>query len=93
MPFETLKDVMKYNPEWKLLFMTGQEAAFAYPALQGDTDYLHYWNYAKVNVKEASFSSINEGLERLKHGKTVIFLDKSMLKGYLKNNPTDWSFL
>ena len=88
LPFETLRDVMKSNPEWKLLFMKGQEAFFAYPAFQGDTDYLHYWNYAKVNAKDASFSRINEGLERLKLGKTVIFLDESMLKGYLKNNPS-----
>ena len=40
------------------------------------------------NPDEASFNDIKEGLDELKEAQTVIFLDDSMFKGYLKSNPT-----
>ena len=32
--FENLRDVLRAHPEWKLKFMKGNDANFAYPALQ-----------------------------------------------------------
>ena len=33
-PFENLRDVLRSHPEWQLKFMKGNDANFAYPALQ-----------------------------------------------------------
>ena len=86
-PLETLRDTLKAHPQWKLMFMSGLDAIFAYPARQGDPDYFHYWSYVQDNLKDATFLEISEGLNHLHEGDTVIFLEETMLKGYLKSNP------
>ena len=87
-PFETLRDTLQAHPEWKLKYLSGDEVSFVTPAVQGDQDYVTYWNYAQANLEEASFPEIKEGLAELKKGQTIIFLREGMLKGYLKKNPT-----
>ena len=86
-PLENLRDTLKAHPQWKLMFISGLDAIFAYPALQGDHDYVDYWSYVKDNPKDTTFLGISEGLNHLHEGDTVIFLEETMLKGYLKNNP------
>ena len=87
-PLDTLRDTLQAHPDWRLKFMAGGEIYFAVPALQGDPDYVAYWNYVQSNPEEASFPVIKDGLDELRQGQIVVLLDESMLKGYLKNNPT-----
>ena len=87
-PLETLRDTLQAHPDWELKFMAGSEINFVVPALQGDPDYVAYWNYAQSNHEIATFLGIKDGLDELMQDQTIIFLDESMLKGYLMNNPS-----
>lgn len=56
LPFDTIREVMRAYPTWKLQFLAGNEV-FIFPlALQGDPDYKEYYDRVLANPgKEKDF--------------------------------------
>lgn len=50
-PFNTIYDVMKAYPEWKLKMMNGDDVYFQYKALEGDVLYKEFYDRVKTNPK------------------------------------------
>jgi hypothetical protein len=85
-PFNSIFDVMKAYPDWKLMFLDGNEAIFAVTA-ENDPDYEKYWARVQESPNENKFKSLKEGLDIISKTQTVMYIDNAMLRGYFKANP------
>ena len=87
LPFNSIEDVMKVYPDWKLQMMTGNDVHFQYKALAGDPLYSAFWDRVQNEPEDTVFSNLKEGLDKLKTGRYVIHTMTGMLKGFFKSNP------
>ena len=87
LPFNSIEDVMKVYPDWKLQMMTGNDVHFQYKALAGDPLYSAFWDRVQNEPEDTVFSNLREGLDKLKTGRYVIHTMTGMLKGFFKSNP------
>ena len=86
-PFNSIEDVMREYPDWKLKMMNGNDVHFQYKALQGDTLYSEFWDRVTNLPEETVFHTLEEGLDLLKNERAVIHTFVGMLKGYFQANP------
>jgi hypothetical protein len=86
--FEDIKDVIPAYPEWKLVFLSGEESAFADKATY-DSDYANFWARAQSSPQDTTINSLEEGISLIAKEKDVMYVDKPMLKAYLAANPTN----
>ena len=88
-PFETERDVIRAYPTWHLRFKKGAELyVYAY-VLQGDTDYIAFWQRHLANPEGTTYKSEAEAIEHIQNGKTVIQSQENQFLGYLRSNPSD----
>jgi len=87
LPFNSIEDVMRVYPDWKLKMMTGNDVHFQYKALAGDPLYAAFWDRVQNLPEETVFSNLQEGLELLMKERAVIHTMTGMLKGFFKSNP------
>ena len=86
-PFNSIEDVMRAYPDWKLKMMTGNDVHFQYKALEGDQLYAEFWDRVLNLPEETVYSNLKEGLEVLQRERAVIHTMTGMLKGYFQANP------
>ena len=72
LPFETIRDVTRAYPTWNLMVNEGSEAIYRAKAMDGDRDYVGLVNRMDNAQDETLFSSIEDGLAKLKDGHNVI---------------------
>ena len=87
LPFETMKDVIRAYPGWKLLMQSGNEITFISKALDGDQDFNAFLDRIRDKPSETVFTSIEDGLAKLEEGPYVIHVQMGMLKGFFRANP------
>ena len=86
-PFNSIEDVMKVYPDWKLKMMVGNDVHFQYKAIQGDKLYAEFWDRVINLPDETVFNTLQEGLDILLEERAVIHTMTGMLKGYFQANP------
>ena len=86
-PFESIYDVMKAYPDWKLMTRPAYDIHFMSKVSQGDIDYVKFWKRVQENPEETLFDSVEEGMNKIYSGQFVIYLDRGQILGYIKANP------
>ena len=87
LPFETIKGVMKEYPTWNLMLNADAEALYRAKAKTGDPDYIDLVKRINNNPNKILFSSVEEGLLKLKEGRNVIHITEGYLNGFFHSNP------
>ena len=83
LPFENIHGAIQAYPEWKLLMMQGMESFY-----QGDDpDNIAFMERVNLHPKDMTFDTIENGIERLRNGHTVIHVGKEGFNYYINNNP------
>jgi hypothetical protein len=72
LPFNSIEDVMRAYPDWKLKMMSGNDVHFQYKAIQGDPLYAEFWDRVTNMPEETVFYSIEEGLDILMNERAVM---------------------
>ena len=54
-PFESMRDVMRAYPDWKLQMMAGMQVFFIYKVQDGDPDYVKFWDRVLNMPDETTF--------------------------------------
>lgn len=67
--------------------MEGNEALYQYKAHQGDPAYVKLGQRLASWPGETTFKSVEEGLNLLSTGRSVLHISEGMLKSYLKSSP------
>jgi len=88
-PFETMRQVMRAYPDWKLQLQPGMQVHFIYQAEDGDPDYAKFWD--RVNrLPEETFYALQEqtdGLQRMRDDFLVVLCEEASLRGFMNTNP------
>ena len=87
-PFNSMRDVIRAYPEWKLVVRSGYEHYIYTHVLQGDPDYVEFWNRHLQDKENTVYNSEKEGIEAITGGKVVILAFDKLI-AFLKDNPTD----
>ena len=88
-PFETERDVIRAYPSWYFMFKQGAQVyVYAY-VLQGDADYIAFWERHLRNPEKTTYKSVAEALKHIENGKTVIQGLENQVLGFLRSNPPD----
>ena len=87
LPFETIKDVIREYPTWKLMVDKGNEAIYRAKAWDGDPDFIEFGKRMDAYPEQSFFTSTEEGLSKLKEGQNVIHIVEGMFSGFLHSNP------
>ena len=61
-PFQSMKDVIRSYPKWKLMIRSGDEAKIIPYVKAGDPDFLAFWDRIQHKSDETLFSGIEEVL-------------------------------
>ena len=88
LPFESIYDVMRSYPDWKLMMKSGYDIYFLPKVLQDDIEYIKFWERVQENPEETVFQTITEGMNKILMGQFVIYLERGQLLGYIKANPS-----
>ena len=87
LPFETMEEVMREYPTWKLMMRHGNDVYFVYRVLQGDPDYVAFWDRVTNEPEEAKFVSVADGMEKVLNGFYVAQMQEGSIKGWIRDNP------
>ena len=87
LPFETMREVIKAYPSWKLMMQSGNEITFISKAMDGDQDFNTFLGRTRDKPSETVFTSIMDGLAKLEEGRYVMHVAEGMLKGFFRANP------
>jgi hypothetical protein len=71
-PFNSIEDVMRAYPDWKLKMMHGNDVHFQYKAIQGDQLYSAFWDRVTNKPDETIFHTLEEGLDILMKERAVL---------------------
>ena len=85
-PFETERDVIRAYPSWDFMIRKGEEASIYSYVLQGDADYINFWQRYIDNPEATMYQSDKEALQHITNGKCVISSSENQFLGYLKSN-------
>ena len=85
-PFETERDVIRSYPSWDFMIRKGEEANIYSYVLQGDADYMNFWQRCIDNPEATMYKSDKEALQHITNGKCVISSAENQFLGYLKSN-------
>ena len=86
--FDSIREVMRAYPKWKLNMRSGNELLFLKKAEEGDEDYVNFWNRVQNNPEETVFNSIEEAVQKIERDQVVVHLADKALRQYFKANPT-----
>ena len=59
-PFESIKDVMRAYPDWKLMMRYGNDVFYQHYVESGDSDYIEFWDRVLKNPKETVYYGIEQ---------------------------------
>ena len=60
--FQSIYDVFRAYPDWKLIFKDGLEILFAVPAMS-DPDYAEYWKRVQADPEAFKYKTLKDGLD------------------------------
>ena len=86
--FDSIREVMRAYPKWKLNIRSGNEMLFLQKAEEGDEDYLNFWNMIQNYPEDIFFNSIDEAMQKINGDKVVVHLSDKVMRQYFKANPT-----
>ena len=86
--FETVTEIIRSYPEWKLNIREGNEMLYYQKAEAGNKDFQVFWNRVKNEPKNTIFSSIDDAIRRISDEQVVIHLSDKLLRQYFMENPT-----
>ena len=87
MPFETIEEVMRRYPTWKLMMRYGNDVYYVNKVQEGHPDYVAFWKRVTNEPDEAVFKSVDEGMEKVLNGFYVAQMQEGSIKGWIRNNP------
>ena len=88
-PFESIKDVMRAYPGWRLMMRSGNEAYYIDHVDSGDADYIKFWERVNKTPEETTFSGIEEVIERYNHDPVVVHELQGAIDSYQKYGKGD----
>ena len=88
-PFETMTDVMRAYPDWRLQMMAGMQVFFIYKVQDGDPDYVKFWDRVENLPDETTFTEFEEGIRRMHDDFGIVLYEEGRVKYYMKQNPVD----
>jgi hypothetical protein len=88
-PFDSINDVMKAYPDWRLLMRSGFEAYYINHVDAGDEDYIKFWNRVKEYPEENTFSGIEEAITKHSRSPVVIHDMEGSIDTYSKSGKGD----
>ena len=86
-PFETMRQVMRAYPDWKLQMMHGMQVFFIYKVQDGDPDYVGFWDRVENLPDETVFTEFDEGIRRMRENFGIVLFEEGRVKSYMKANP------
>ena len=81
LPFETIVDVMRAYPDYKLITQTNNAVYFIYKVEEGDPDYVAFWDRYNNKKEETIFKKTTEALQRMETERVVPIFQGGSLKG------------
>ena len=85
-PFETERDVIRAYPSWDFMIRNGEQATIYSYVLQGDADYINFWQRYIDSPESSMYEDNEEALQHITNGKCVISSAENQFLGYLKSN-------
>ena len=89
MPFETIEEVMRKYPDWKLMMRYGNDVYYINKVQEGDPDYVAFWDRVINEPDESVFKSVGEGMNEVLNGFYVAQMQEGSIKGWIRDNPID----
>ena len=92
--FETMRQVIQAYPDWNLHVLSGSEAFVIYRAIDGDPDYMAFWERMK-NLPDETVLKIDGGEPKETHQKirneraVLLVPEEGLLRWSMNTNPTD----
>ena len=83
LPFETITDVMRAYPDYKLITQTNNQVYFIYKVQDGDPDYVAFWERFQNYPDETIFKKTQDALLRMETERVVPLFQGGSLKGTL----------
>ena len=71
-PFNSIKEVMRAHPDWRLLMRPGYEAYYTQYVESGDVDYINFWDRVQQYPEDNTFSSVGEAINKYSEEPVVI---------------------
>ena len=87
LPFETMEEVMREYPGWKLMMRKGNDVYFVYKVQDGDPDYVAFWERVTNEPEDSVFKSVGEGMGKVLDGFYVAQMQEGSIKGWIRENP------
>ena len=87
LPFETMEQVMREYPTWKLMMRAGNDVYYVYKVQDGDPDYVAFWDRVTNEPEEAVFKAVGEGMDKVLNGFYVAQMQEGSIKGWIRDNP------
>ena len=87
LPFHNIGEVIRAYPEWNLLVFRGTEPTYMLYAEQGDPDYKAIMNRVGSDPESSIYHTMEEGMMRLRDGRTVLHTTKERLNSFINENP------
>ena len=81
LPFETILDVMRAYPDYKLITQTNNQVYFIYKVQDGDPDYVAFWDRFQNKPEETIFKKTQDALMRMETERVVPLFQGGSLKG------------
>ena len=78
---------MQAYPDWKLMYRLGNDVYYVYLVQAGDPDYVAFWDRVENEPKEASFGSVDEGMQKVLNGFYVAQMQEGSIRGWIREHP------
>ena len=86
--FESITQIIRSYPTWKLSIREGNEMLFYQKAEAGDKDFRAFWSRVQEHPKDTVFHSVENAIKRIGEEQVVIHLSDKLLRQYYMENPT-----
>ena len=83
-PFESMKDVIKAYPKWKLMIRAETQAYYTPYVEAGDPDFLEFFSRTELKPDETFFSELEEVITRHDRDAVVISIPQSLIDMHRK---------
>ena len=82
-----MEDVLRDYPRWKLILTLGNEVYFQEKVASGEPLYVELWERVRNKPEETLYSTIEDGLAKIRKGYTAMFVEDYVVMGFFKTNP------
>ena len=85
--FNSLHDILKAYPEWDIKLLNGMETTIITMAKNGDHLAQEFLVRMEQNPEYYILDSVEKLWNQLQYGKTVIYVESTVMENYLNDNP------